>query len=298
MNLERPEFVRALMAAAGLVLVVGLIGAFTVDSGDTRLAADRKTDRSAGETTITTTGDAGATTLTTGAAGPTTSAAPPTTKALSATTAPGTAAVPTPGAAKAPAPGTYTYKIAGTADPSSNGDRDAKVEALPDQGGAVGRRETYQDGSGNTLANEEAWSADAMRVSSSRIASPQGTVDCTWQPALLAFQFPLDVGKTWKTDSTCTTTVSGTQVTIHRVATSKVTGKSLDKVGDVSVPTWVIESTGTTTVRSAFFNSDVAESAVRHFAADRGLLTYEKATGTTNGRSGDVERTLRNVNPK
>jgi hypothetical protein len=284
------------MAAAALLLVIGIIGAFTVDSGDSKLTASSATTTTvAGETTtsdVATTEPAATATTVTGGTTKTTKAGGST-----ATTA-ASATVGDPGVTKPPAAGTYVYKFTSTADSSSNGDTEAKVEALPDQNGAARRRQTYKDGSGNTLSNDESWGGDAMKVLSSHIVSPQATVDCTWQPPILVFQLPLAVGKSWNFDSTCTTSFSGTQVTIRRNGTAKVTGKANDKVGDVTVATWVIESSGNTSVKSAFFNTETAEKTTRHFASGKGLVTYEKGTATTAGSTAEYERTLKSLSPK
>jgi hypothetical protein len=294
-NLEqRPGLVRATMAAALIVFVVALIGAVTVDSDDSS-----KDLASSGSTSTTASADT-STTIDTGTTAPasTTTQAPATTRPLSPTTAPGSAQVPDPGPTKPPAAGIYTYAITSSAEPSSNGNTDAKVEVLPSQNGAARRKQTFNDGQGNTLANEETWASDAMRVTTSKIVSQQATVDCTWQPPLLVLQLPLAIGKTWSTDSTCTTMVGGTQVTIKRTGQSKVIGKVVDKIGDQSVGTWIIDYTGNTTVRSAFFNTDTSEKITRHFASAQGLVTYEKGSGTMGGSTTDYERRLQNLTPK
>jgi hypothetical protein len=146
--------------------------------------------------------------------------------------------------------------------------------------------------------NEEKWSNDGVRATSSRISGQGATIDCNWQPPLLELALPLSVGKTWQYDSTCTATVSGTQITIHRVGTSKVTGKALDKIGDTNVATWVIETTGTTTVRSAFYNEDTKETVTSHYASARGLTTKENGTTETGGRKVTYELTLQSLTPK
>ena len=291
MNFNRPELVRALTAAATLVFVVGVIGAFTVESDDTNVAASRDGASSTSSTTVESTSTTGFATATTVATG--TSTTRPNTTAT--TVAPN---VPDPGPTRPPAPGTYLYTFSNTVDPSLNGNNERKVEEVAPENGVPRRRTTQRDAQGNTLVNDEVWASDAVRVTASHIGSPQGSVDCTWQPPLLALQLPLAIGKTWKTESSCTTTVSGTQVTIRRVGESKVTGKVLDKVGDTSIAVWVIESTGTTTVRSAFYNDDTRETVNAHFASSRGLTTRE--TGTIEGasRKGSYDLTLQSLTPK
>jgi len=293
-NLERPAVVRAVMAAAAVLLVLGLIGVFTVD-------ADDNTDLAASDRT-TTTGDTGTTTTLVGIAPllgrvTTTVAGTATTKPATTSTS-SNAPVPDPGPVRAPNPGTYTYNFASQADPSTNGETESKIEVLPPLNGAARRRQTYKDGEGNTLANEETWDNGGLSVTTSHIVSPQATVDCTWKPPLLVLGFPLAIGKTFTTDSTCTTMVQGTQVTLHRQAEGKVTGKFLEKIGGTSVAVWVIESTGTTTVKSAFFNTETTEKITRRFAPGRGLITYEKGDISANGRTSSYDRTLVSLTAK
>lgn len=293
MSLDRPELVRALMAAAALVLVVGLIGAFTIDPDDETVSATSDTSTTTStvvsESTTTTVSAAGGNPSETTVAAATSSTARPTPAAN----------VPDPGPTKPPAAGTYMYVLNNSADPSLNGDTERKVEELPAEGGATRRRQTQKDAQGNTSADDVTWAADAIRVTMSRISSSSGgTIECTWQPPLLMAQLPLSIGKTWKTDSTCTTTVAGSQVTIRRVADTKVTGKALDDVGGEKVAAWVIESTSTTTVRSAFYNEDTKATSNVHFAAPRGLITIETGTIESGPRKGTYELKLKNLAPK
>ena len=293
MNFNRPELVRALMAAAALVFTVGLIGAFTVDADETQVAASRDSSTTsstvATEETTTSTLPEG-TTATTGASTATTAGTTRTTAA--------SATVRDPGPAQPPVKGTYVYTFTNSADPSLNGSNERKVEELPPENGSPRRKTTAKDSAGNTLVQDEKWSNDGIRATASHITSSGTTIDCEWQPPLLEFALPLSVGKSWKSDSTCKTMVAGTQVTIHRVTDSKVTGKAVDKVGDTEVATWVIESTGTTTVRSAFYNEDTKEKVTSHYAAPRGLMTSEKGETESASRKATYELTLQSLTPK
>lgn len=294
MNLNRPELVRALMAAAALVLTVGVIGAFTVDADDTRVSASRETSSTSSTVPAEETTTSGVLEDTTAT---TTAASTATTSATTGTTA-SSANVRDPGPAQPPAKGTYVYTFTNSADPSLNGNNERKVEELPPEAGSPRRKTTAKDAAGNTLVQDQRWSNDGVRATASRITSGGSTIDCEWQPPLLEFALPLSIGKSWKADSTCKTMVAGTQVTIRRVADYKVTGKALDKVGDADVATWVIESTGTTTVRSAFYNDDTKEKVTTHYAARRGLVVSEKGDTETASRKISYELTLQSLTPK
>ncbi len=161
------------------------------------------------------------------------------------------------------------------------------------------RKATYTDPQGNTLTNDEVWATASVTVPTTHIETPQGQkLDCTWKPAILVFQLPLAVGKTWSSDSTCTTSADGVQATIRQSFQSKVTGKALDKVGTTNVPTWVIEVTFTSTVTTPFGPQNASGTLVRHFASDKGLITYEKAAGKFQDTPYTSERTLQNLAPK
>jgi hypothetical protein len=294
-NLERPAVVRGLMAASALVFVIALIGAFTVDANDTKLASGGGTTSTT--STVETVPGVTPTVATTAAPTATTSKATVTTKAAAGPPPTASTAVPDPGATKAPAPGNYDYAV--NESGQSPRTMTEKIEAKPDENGAARRVDTYTDADGNTLTNDERWASDSIKVLSSHIVSPQATIDCTWNPPILEAALPLSVGKTWTSDSTCKTSYQGAQITVHQVSQAKVTGKSLDKVGGTSIATWIIESTDTTDVTSPFGTQHGTETAVRHFAPPKGLLTYEKTTGTTTaGSSITSERTLQNLSPK
>jgi hypothetical protein len=289
-NLERPEVVRALAGVAALMLVVGLIGALTVDSGDA-------TNVSAGRRATTTTAGASPTTVATAppaATATTKGGATATTPKASGTPSTVAGRVPDPGATKPPRPGTYTYKTSG----ESSAEVTDKIEAEPDQGGAARRKDTTTDAQGNTVTSEEAWAADSVKILSTRIVSPYLTIDCTWQPPILVAQLPLAAGTSWSSDSTCTATIQGAQATIRRIDNYKVTGKVMEKVGAVSVPVWVIESTSTTTARHPFFSQDESDHGVLHFSPPHGLVTYQKSEATTGSSTVTSERTLLSVTPK
>lgn len=287
---------RALLGAVAIVLVVGLIGAFTVDSGDDASASVA----ARGQTTTTdqaaidespAIGDVSATTTTVLVKSTTTKPAAPTTTIASKDVA-------DPGPMKPPAVGTYTYKFVYADDPSKNANITQQYEAQPDQNGAVRRKETYPDGQGNKLTNDVSYGADGVRIHASHIVATQATIDCAWSPPILVFLVPLSIGKTWGYESSCTTSASGAQVTVKRKGDDKVTGKALDIVGNTSVRTWVIEEHVVTTVTSAFGPTSRDAVVTRHWSPDYGLITFEKESGTTNGQKYLTERTLQDVKPK
>src|SRR5436853_7534392 len=201
-NLERPAIIRALLAAASVMLVIGLIGVFTVDSKDTNLATstgDTTTSTSAtgdvttapvdttavtAQTATTKAGAKGTATTKASAGGP-----PPTSSAN----------VPDPGPTKPPSPGTYTYRA------SDNSEYTDKIEAEPDSNGAAHRKETAP-AFGGSVTNEEVWTASSVTIPSSVIvnpAAPNQAINCAWQPPILLLQLPLAANKTWSSDSTC-----------------------------------------------------------------------------------------------
>jgi hypothetical protein len=274
------------------MLVIGVIGALTVDSGGSNVAAISGTSS--------TTSLGGATSTTAASTDTTSAGGTATTAGRSTATTSGSsknAPVPNPGPTKPPKPGKYTYTVTNSTEASANGDTDATVEALPDSNGSPRRRETYKDPSGNTLSNDETWASDAVRITVSHITGGGNSADCTWKPPMLLLALPLAVGKEFDTDSTCTATFQNVPITIHRVSHSKVTGKILDKVGSVSVPAWIIETTGTTSIKTPFGSNDSTESGTRHFSSDRGLLLYEKASAKSGDTTIAYERTLKSVDP-
>ena len=282
------------MAVTVIVLVVGLVGAFTVDgdAADTDLATvDRTTTTVGSDESTTTTATLEDSPAIGGNTATTTSA-----KATSTTVAIGSVA--DPGPSKPPAPGTYTYKFVYASDPSRNTDIDQRVETQPDKDGVQYRKETYPDGQGNKLTNDLSYSPDGVRLLASHIAAQQGNIDCNWTPPIHAFKTPVTVGAKWSTDSKCSTTSNGVQVTVQRKSDYKVTGKSSDIVGTTPVRTWVIEEHAVTSVTTPYFPTTRDAVITRHWSPDYGLLTFESEIGKNNGQDYRTERTLHNLKPK
>lgn len=282
------------MGTAAIVLAVGLVGAFTVDADDDKPASlavrDDATTTTAETVPVDESPVIGVTTTLLLTNASTTSTRPP------ATTT--TIKIPDPGPTKPPAPGAYGYKFVYATDPSRNADITEQISAQPDQNGVHYRKETYPDGQGNTLTNDVAYAADAVRLTMSHIASAQTSIDCGWTPPIVLFLLPLAVGKTWSYDSKCSATVSGAQATVQKKGDNKVIGKSLDTIGNVAVRTWVIEEHTITSVSHPFFNTTRDAVVTRHWAPDYGLITFEKEVGKTNGQDYTTERTLQNVKPR
>jgi hypothetical protein len=299
-DFSNPAVRRGLLGAAGTVLVVAIIGAFTVDSGGSggKVAANQRTTTTAALSPGETTALAGSDT-TIAAASATTVKGATTTTAKATSTVP-SAQVPNPGAAKPPAIGTYTYNVTSTGadNKPSHSTSTIKVATDPNKGSAVGRQATQADPSGAEVTYHELWASNGVTMPSVHISSAQASFDCAWQPPILEFKFPMTTGTTWSFDSTCSSTVQGTKVTLHQTGTVKVTGKALDKIGTVSVPTWILDVNLTSVITSAFFNQTITTTGTRHFSPERGILTYQNITATNNGQSTKSEQTLQDVTPK
>lgn len=231
------------------------------------------------------TGDAVGTTTTTGGlvnpdGSPVTDASGnPTGGKDTATTKPGGGPAKGPERNDIPLPGRYTYDYStGT----STSDRTFDVYDAGERRGDV-RQQTYF-GSGDTVnAQLVVWfGTDLYYVEAEQRASgPNSGALCVWNPGFVELDLPLQVGKTWKADSTCTSDNGSRRRTLQ----AKVTGTEDVEVGGVRVKVWVIERTVETHTEAKGSNVTVVTDDKRvttdRFSVDRHLLVRSAGTEAT-----------------
>ena len=221
-------------------------------------------------------------------------------KGPATTTATGGPAAKGPERNDIPLPGRYTY------DYSSGSASSERIFDVYDTGERRGhvRQQTYF-GSGSTVtAQIVVWfGTDLYYVEAEQRASGsnQGAL-CSWNPVFVELDLPLQPGKTWKSDSTCSSD-GGTR---RRTLQARVTGTEDIDVGGVRVKVWVIERTVETHTEAKGSNvtviTDDKKVTTDRFSVDRHLLV--RSTGTESSSVNGVPKsttsftlTLRSASP-
>src|SRR5947208_9224262 len=111
---------------------------------------------------------------------------------------------------RAPKPGTYRYRGTGGGDGGGGGagaDVLVTVESDGSGAGLVHQIMTLPFAGAGALRNNVVWSADGVSWQHSEVRAAGLAPACDWKPATTEYRFPLAVGATWSTDSTCTGSV-------------------------------------------------------------------------------------------
>ena len=113
-------------------------------------------------------------------------------------------------------PGKYRYRHTSTNQDGEDQTRESSViiedgakspESLRQLIKPEPSQEQRDSGFGN-FRQEIEWRAEGVYEIGSKGTTPQGEAGCNWQPPRLSVRLPLKVGQEWKSDSTCTTTVT------------------------------------------------------------------------------------------
>ena len=180
---------------------------------------------------------------------------------------------------RAPAPGTYHYSGGSAGAGPARADVVVTVEADGSGRGLVHQIMTLPFGEAGALRTNVVWSATGMSWQHSEVQAAGLAPTCDWMPATTEYRFPLAVGATWSTDSSCTGSVLGQSATIHRVEQARVTGTAEATVGAAKIPVWVIERTTTITTSTTVQRGQSRTEqtiTIEHFSPDRGLFVYRQ----------------------
>ena len=157
-------------------------------------------------------------------------------------------------------------------------------------GGVVHQVISIPAANGVELRNHLAWSSRAARTERTELQLGPGAAaaaSCEWRPVTTEYVFPLRVGQTWATDSTCKASVLGQAITIRQVQQARVTGRGRVDVGGTAVDTWSIERTTTFAVSlPEQAGRDDKSVSTEEFAPTFGWFIRRHIEG--NAQTGDV----------
>jgi len=305
--LSRPVAFRALAAAAGVLLAVGLIGVVTVN--------DRPETLEAGGSTTTTTAFGPGETLAPVPGGPPQTGGPATTKPgaapAPAPTQPGpatTAAPPateTPGEATPTRPGLYRYK--NTVD-GKESRSELRVSA---EGGAPAGEQRLlhrKTADGNTTESSVAWRSNGIFERSRTFPGGGGDTGapCDWEPDVLLAPRPLRAESAWSWDSRCSSQVQGQQADFHFTGQARVTEAVRATVGGRQVSAWRIQSTAKIEITGSYqgrpFTVVVDITSDDQFAPQQGIVVRSDSTSKVSGMGGAPQESrtleeLQNLDP-
>lgn len=306
--LSRPLAFRAVAAATGVLLALGLIGAVTVDSDVEQLDA---TD----STTTTVAGGAGpGETLPTvpGAQPPPGGPAPGTPGGPAPTQAPGgpatTAAPPAteaPGEAAPTRPGLYVYK-------STTGGKEGRSELrVSSEGGAPAGEQRFlhrKTAEGNTTETSIAWRGNGIFERSRTFPGGEGGggAACDWEPDVMLAPRPIRAESTWRWDSRCRSKVEGQDADFHFTGEARVTGAQRATVGGRAVSVWRIQTTAKIEITGSYqgrpFTVVVDITSDDQFAPQQGILVRTDSTSKVTGPGQPPQETrtveeLQNLDP-
>lgn len=303
--LSRPLAFRAIAAAAGVLLALGLIGVVTVN--------DEEADRlEATGSTTTTIGGPGATlepvpggTVPPGGPAPTelgaapapTQAPPPTTAAQPATDKPGEL-TPT-------RPGLYRYK-----NTTDGKESRSELRVTQEPGGSGGEQRFLhrKTADGNTTQSSVAWRSNGVFERSRTFPGDEGGggAACDWEPDVLLAPRPLRADSAWSWDSRCSSQIDGQQADFHFTGQARVTEAVRATVGGRQVSAWRIQTTGrieiTGTYQNQPFTVVVDITSDDQLAPQQGMVVRSDSTSRVTGPGSPPQETrsleeLQNLDP-
>ncbi len=144
-----------------------------------------------------------------------------------------------------PAPGRYTYDIVShypaLEDEPASDDSDTYEVTWTVEGSADALSLVESDDGSTTKYRV---TPGAMELQSIRYEDDEDVYNCTYKPAQTLFKLPLTNGAKWSSDSSCTYEDGELDRVLLQ---SEVTGTATDTIGGVTVSTFVIRWTDTTT---------------------------------------------------
>ena len=192
-----------------------------------------------------------------------------------------------------PTAGNYPYRLT-TDGPDGRSERETTtvVSDVARNAGEVLQRIKLETDQG-VLDNDIAWRSDSVLVLKTVIEIGGQRLDCDWNPDLLQAALPMAVGKAWRSDSSCTTTAFGQQMTIRSSGSASVVRSERVSVGGETVDTWVIEGTARNEVKGQTVNQVVDTKSTTWFAPAIGMVVREVGTSRSSGGPGQApqERT-------
>ena len=301
--LSQPLAFRAIAAASGVLLALGLIGVVTVnDEADTldTTAATTTTIGGADSTLAPVPGGPaqpeGPAPTEPGAAPAPTQPGPATTAAQPATQAPGEI-TPT-------RPGLYRYKA--TVDGKESR---SELRVSQEAGGSGGEQRLLhrKTADGNTTESSIAWRSNGVFERSRTFPGGDGEsgAPCDWEPDVLLAPRPLRAGSSWSWDSKCSSQIQGQQANFHFTGQANVTEAVRANVGGRQVSAWRIQMTGKIEITGSYQNQPftvvVDITSDDQFAPQQGLLVRSDTTTRVTG-PGEPEETrsleeLQNLDP-
>lgn len=211
-------------------------------------------------------------------------------------------------------PGKYRYRTTST---NTEGEKQTRESGVTIEDGSktpqalrqIIKPETTQEqresGFGG-FQQEIEWRADGLYEIGNKGTTPQGETGCNWDPPRLSLRLPLKVGLEWKSDSSCTSTVTyqGQQQTFknHTVTSSKVTGTQQVTVAGQTIEVFVIEERSTAKTEGSGFSNSAEGTGTRLFSAKHGLDVKWSGKSTSDFRGQkrefSTEREILNLDPE
>ncbi len=318
---DNPVYRRLLWAAAGLLLVVGLVAVPIVAGSDdeaksAKLSLGTASTPSEGATTtsadVAPGGDVPAEAATTTPAGSAPGAKPAgatsttaagqkagattTTGPTPATTVPAEdLGTPTdPGPVVVPKDGTYRYKTTTTGG-SQPGEREitTKIENKGKTGDDT-RVTVTKAGSGFDSTNDTSWKPDGVRTLVSHFSFGANKGDCDWEPDALELKLPLAKGVAWTSDTSCMLTGIGpSPIPLSRSIKAEVTGLKRVKVASTVVDVWEIQRTET--ISGGGRSGDTKATVL--YSPKHGIEVDVQGTVTSGEGSSSYHQELLSLNP-
>jgi hypothetical protein len=199
--------------------------------------------------------------------------------------------------AVAPRPGTYRYRSVGVStrtSPSTTTDRQDRTytlryEPLPSPPGETQLRRRSETAS----YQDKTWRADGVYNLSETYTGRNGELTCTWRPPHLVIPLPIQVGESWKSESSCDANSLPAGVRPqHETQSGKVTGRKHTVVGGRRVEVFVIETLTTTinTFGTAARPTVLAnkEKSTFLFAPGSGLVVHAQRKAHVLTRTGET----------
>jgi hypothetical protein len=186
-----------------------------------------------------------------------------------------------------PSPGTYRYRAETDGTPRT----ERITYVVLSRGGSETRLRESSDGPA-PVANELSWRADGVLV-----VNPES---CDEEGAKVRYVFPMSVGRTWSSDTTCSNEDMGE---VRTRATMRILDHTEIGIAGQTVQAWVISVTGKTEVTLRGVTQTHHTDGTEWFSSARGLIVkWVGNTRQTESKAGAVRgsetRELLNLEPE
>lgn len=283
--LSRPLAFRALVGATAALLLLGLIGAVTVNDDEDTLDTTASTTTTIGGPGASLAPVPGAS-VPPGAPAPTAPGpVPSTTQSAPATTAPQPAAE-RPGELAPTRAGLYRYKT------TQNGKESrAELRVTEESGGSAGEQRQLhrKSADGNTTESSVAWRSNGLFERSRTFPGGDGETGapCDWEPDVMLAPRPLRADSTWSWESRCRSRVQGQEADFRFTGQARVTEAVRATVGGRQVSAWRIQSTAKIEITGSYqgqpFTVVVDITSDDQLAPQQGIVVRSDSTSKVTG---------------